>query len=55
VFQDRLAGEAELDALGVFEINDDGLWERVVMFDMENLEDAMRELEASASRRGPLR
>ena len=51
VFRDRMAGEAELDTLGVFEINSDGLWERVVMFDMENIDEAMRELDASASRR----
>ena len=44
-FNDHNAGEAEMEALGVFEVNDDNLWSRMAIFDATDLEGAMAALE----------
>jgi class 3 adenylate cyclase/tetratricopeptide (TPR) repeat protein len=46
VFRDQNAGDADLDALGVFEIDDAGLWTRVAIFDRDDVAGALAELAA---------
>jgi DNA-binding SARP family transcriptional activator len=44
VFRDQDAGESEGDAIGVFEVNDEGKWSRVVIFDADSVDAALEEL-----------